>query len=147
MAQLLAQTAHGDQVLPILEEGVRRDPKSLPLRVALVSAYLSKPDLPAARVAAEDLKTAQPDSPVGFYFAGLAALQQGHLDESQRELEHALAMKADTIEVLQALVRVDNARGSPLRRTQPGLHGPRGSRLRRPFAPIGLRMNKPSISG
>lgn len=113
LAEHLIQSGHADQASTLLAEGVRRTPRSEPLRAALVKSYLAKRDLPAARQAAEELKVSHADSPLGPYLAGLVAFQQGHLDESLKELEHALALKPDSIEPLIALVQVDHARGKP----------------------------------
>jgi tetratricopeptide (TPR) repeat protein len=111
MAQLLLRTGRTDQSVALLEEGVRASPADAQMREVLVRAYLAKPDLAAARGAAEDLKTLRPDSPSGFYLAGLVARGQNRLDDAQREYEHALALQPKAFDALLALARLDLARG------------------------------------
>jgi len=115
LADALAASGQNDEALATLVEGVKAVPRSIPMHVALIRAYLKKPDAAAARTAAGDLQAAAPDSPLGPYFAGLAALQMGKLDESATQLERALALKPGDLEILQALVRVDTAAGKPER--------------------------------
>ena len=113
LSQYLIQTSRDDQAVALLEESVRRLPKASQLREALIQAYLTKRNLVAARAAAEDLKSLQGSSASGFYLAGWVAFEQGRLQDSQRELEHALTLAPASVDTLRALVKVDAARGKP----------------------------------
>lgn len=110
LTQFLARTHRASEAAALLEAGVHRIPDNVALREELVQAYLAKPDLKAAREAAEELKKHKGGEPSGFYLAGLVALQENRLDDSDRELEHALSLKPRNVEVLSALLRVDVAR-------------------------------------
>jgi tetratricopeptide (TPR) repeat protein len=121
-AHFLAQTQHAPQAVSVLEELITRFPGSQPARESLARLYLAQQDLPKARDSTEQLKTRFPDSPAGFYLAGLVAAQERHLEDSQRELEHALTLSPAATEhpltlsptatdVLVSLARVQLARG------------------------------------
>lgn len=122
-AHFLAQTQRAPQAVSVLEELIARFPGSQPARESLARLYLAQQDLPKARESTEQLKARFPDSPAGFYLAGLVAAQERHLEDSQRELEHALTLSAAAptehtltlspaaTDVLVALARVQLARG------------------------------------
>jgi tetratricopeptide (TPR) repeat protein len=112
LAQLLGQTDRAAQALTLLEEGVTKAPDNIQAREALIRAYLVKGDLRAARMGAEKLMARSPDSAAGFYFAGLVAERERRLDESQKNLERALALQPGAIDVLTSLARVEMARGA-----------------------------------
>jgi tetratricopeptide (TPR) repeat protein len=78
----------------------------------LVRAYLAKKDLPAARAAADELKTHHPDVAAGFYLSGSIAAEQQRLADSQADFERALALQPASVDVLTLLSRVLVARGS-----------------------------------
>jgi putative PEP-CTERM system TPR-repeat lipoprotein len=111
LAQFLTQTERTSQAVTLLEETVHRAPNNPEAREALVRAYIENRDLPAARIAAEDLKTLRPDSAAGFNLAGLIAYDEKRLDDSQKNLEHALALQPGSIDILTSLTRLDLARG------------------------------------
>jgi tetratricopeptide (TPR) repeat protein len=111
LAQLLVDTGRADAAAALLEEAVRRAPADVQARQGLVRVYLAKRDFASARVAAEDLKTLDPKVAAGSYLAGLVAQQQGRLEDSQREFEHALQLEPASLEVLAALTRVELTRG------------------------------------
>jgi len=115
LTQLLAQNSRGEQAIAMLQEGVKRAPKSLPLRTALIQMYLMRHDGAAAREAAADMKAVEPQSAAGPYFAGLAEFELGKLEDSRRELEQALALKPGDFDTLRALVNVDTAAKKPER--------------------------------
>jgi tetratricopeptide (TPR) repeat protein len=115
LARLLDQSGRGEQAVTMLQEGVTRVPKSVPLRSALIQMSLARRDAASARQAAAELKAIAPQSPLGPYFAGLADFQLGHLDDSRKELEEAFAAKPDDPEILRALVNVDTASKKPER--------------------------------
>jgi tetratricopeptide (TPR) repeat protein len=113
LAQLLTQTGRAEQAASLLEEAVRLMPQNTQLRETLVRTYLAKRDLTAARTAAEDLKTLHADSATGFYLAGVVAYEQKRLDDSNKELEHALELQPAAFEPLALLAQVELARGKP----------------------------------
>src|SRR5262252_4082678 len=113
LAELLWRTQRADDAVKLLEETVRATPgvEGTAARAALVRAYLAKPDLPAARTAAEELKTLRPELPVGAYFAGVVAEQQQRPEDARREFEHALQVKPYEPDTLTALARLLVGRG------------------------------------
>jgi len=111
LANLLNETQRAEQAVPLLEEAVQRDPSDPRVREVLIGAYLDKHDYQAARKAAEDLKTLQPNLPIGPYLAGVAAQGAGQLDEAQKEFEHAHSMAPLGIEPLTALALLQLRRG------------------------------------
>src|SRR5262249_1560859 len=62
LAELLWRTKRADEAIKLLEETIELNPgdSGIPARVALVETDLEKPDLPAARTAAEELKRLGP---------------------------------------------------------------------------------------
>ncbi len=110
-AQLLSQTHRADQAVTLLEETVRAAPNDTNTREALARAYLAKQDLPAARTAAEDLKTLRPELADGPYLAGLVAQAQNRPDDAQKEFEHALQLQPTAMDALAALARLDVQHG------------------------------------
>jgi tetratricopeptide (TPR) repeat protein len=113
LAQLLSRTRRVEEAVTLLEDAVRAAPAAsgTAARTALVLAYLGKPDLAAARSAAEDLKTLHPELAIGPYLAGLVAQQQKRPDDAQREFEHALQLQPHETDALTALARLEFARG------------------------------------
>jgi tetratricopeptide (TPR) repeat protein len=113
LAQLLWQSHRTDEAIALIEETIRATPgeAGTAARAALVQAYLAKPDLTAARTAAEDLKTLRPELFLGSFLAGLVAQQQQRLEDAQREFEHALQLQPDQPDALTALVRLEVERG------------------------------------
>ncbi len=113
LGELLARTHHVDEAITLLEQTVKSAPgeSGTAARTALAEAYLAKPDLQAARAAAEDLKTLRPDLAIGWYLAGLVAQQQQRPDDAQRELEHALKIQPSATDALNALARLEFWRG------------------------------------
>jgi tetratricopeptide (TPR) repeat protein len=113
LGELLSQTHRADEAITLLESAVRSVPGAAgtPARTALVQAYLAKPDLPAARTAAEDLKTLRPDLSIGSYLAGQVAQRQQRPADAQREFERALQLQPSATDVLTALADLEFARG------------------------------------
>ncbi len=111
LAQLLLQTHRPDQAVSLLEQAVHDAPKDNSLREALFFAYVEKPDLARASATAGELSTLSPDSIAGPYLAGIVAERQGELDAAQKAFERALALKPQAFVVLEALTRVEVARG------------------------------------
>lgn len=119
LGELLARTQRAPQAVSLLEETVKAAPGAAgtAARAALVEAYLAKPDLPAARAAAEDLKSLRPDLSIGPYLAGLVAQQQKRPDDARREFEHALRLQPSATDVLTALARLESAAGAQAKAT------------------------------
>jgi tetratricopeptide (TPR) repeat protein len=112
LSQLLARTDRAAQGVTLLEETVKRLPDNTPVREALARAYLAAGNLKGARDSAEDLKRRLPQSAAGFYYAGLIAAQEKRWDESQTNLETALGLQPQRMDVLTSLVRLQVARGA-----------------------------------
>jgi predicted Zn-dependent protease len=112
LAQLFSQTDRAGQAVTLLEETVKRAPDDLAAHEALIKAYLGTGNLQGAREGAEFLQQNHGQSAGGFYYAGLVAAEEKHLDESQRDFETALRLQPDRIEVLNALVRIMSLRGA-----------------------------------
>jgi uncharacterized protein (TIGR02996 family) len=113
LGELLSATHRAQEAITLLEDTVRAAPGSAgtAARTVLVKAYLAKPDLPAARKAADDLKTLRPELSIGWYLAGLVAHRQKRPDDAQREFEHALQLQPSAPDALAALARLEAARG------------------------------------
>lgn len=111
LASLLIRVQHLDQALTLLEQSAQAVPKDPYVREALAKAYLVKHDFTAARSTAETLKTLRPDSPSGFYLAGLAARGQNKLDEARKEFTRALTIQPQSSDSLQALAQIEMAQG------------------------------------
>lgn len=106
LAQLLLRTQRADQAVTTLEEVVRTAPADVAARTELVRAYLAKQDFDNARKSAQDLKTLEPKSGEGWYYAGLAAVGQKKVDEAQKELLQALEMQPQATGPLGTLTRL-----------------------------------------
>jgi len=113
LSRLLLQAQRADEAVRLLEEGVKAAPEAAasPLREALVEAYIAASDLPAARTAAEELKTLRPELAAGPYLAGLVAQQQHRPEDARREFERALQLEPTAIDALAALAHLRFARG------------------------------------
>lgn len=111
LARLLTGSNKGEDAIALLEGAVRREPTQAPIRAALVRAYLAKRDFAAARTAAKDLTTLQPNSATGPYMAGLAAEGLNELDEAQKAFQEALRIEPNAIDPLSALAQLEVARG------------------------------------
>jgi tetratricopeptide (TPR) repeat protein len=112
LAQLLARTDRAAQGVTLLQETVTRLPDNIPAREALIRAYVANRDLAAAHAAAEELKTRQPQSVVGYYLAGLIAAEEKRPQESETNFERALELQPHDVNVLAALARVEISRGA-----------------------------------
>ncbi len=113
LGELLTRSGRAAEALTLLEATVKAvpDASGAAARTALVEAYMAKPDVPAARVAAEDLKTLLPGQSTPWYLAGLVAQQEKRLDDAQREFEHALQLQPAATDVLAALAHLQFQRG------------------------------------
>lgn len=113
--QMLAQAGKGEQALPLIEQTVRDNPTHVLAREMLVRLNLARADYPAARVAAEDLKTLAPTKAVGFYLGGIAAQAEKRNADAQASFEQALKLQPDAADALAALGRLHVAEGHPER--------------------------------
>jgi len=111
LASLLMRIQHVDQALTLLEQSAQTVPKDPYVREALAKAYLVKRDFTSAQSTAATLKALRPDSPAGFYLAGLAARGQNQLDDAQREFTRALALQPQSSDALAALAQLEMSRG------------------------------------
>lgn len=112
LAQLLTGSERAAQAVSLLEDTVKRQPDSLPAREGLISTYLAAGNLTGAHDAAAELQVRQPQAAAGFYYGGLIAAREQHLDASQRDFEQALKLQPERLDVLAALVKVESARGN-----------------------------------
>jgi tetratricopeptide (TPR) repeat protein len=111
--QLLAQAGKSEQALPLIEQTVRDNPTHALAREVMVRLYLARGDYPAARVAAEDLKTLVPTKAVGFYLAGITAQAEKRAGDAQAGFERALELQPDAADALAALSRLHVTAGHP----------------------------------
>jgi tetratricopeptide (TPR) repeat protein len=112
LAQVLTRSDRVAQAITLLEDTVKRQPDSEPAREGLIGAYLIAGNLQGAHDAAEELEKHQPKSASGFYYAGLVAAREQHLDESKRDFEAALKLQPERLDVLASLARVESAQGA-----------------------------------
>ena len=113
LAALLVQTRRAEQAVAMLQDTIKETPDAsgAAARSALVEACMAVPDLPAARVAAEELKALRPDLARGAYLAGMVAQRQGRLNDAQREFEQALRLQPSATDALAALAQLELSRG------------------------------------
>jgi tetratricopeptide (TPR) repeat protein len=90
---------------------VRRSPTDAESRAELANAYLAQRDFVAARKTASDIERLKPDWAAGPYLLGLAEVGLNDFESAQRDFAQALNMQPRSFESLNALVRVDQARG------------------------------------
>jgi tetratricopeptide (TPR) repeat protein len=110
-SQLLLQSGRADEDVTLLEDAIRNAPKDPFLRQSLVRAYLAKRDYAGAYTTSIALQTLRPDSPTGYFNAGLAAQGQNQLDEAQKQYTHALALRPQAVDALTALSQLYVSRG------------------------------------
>jgi tetratricopeptide (TPR) repeat protein len=111
LAQVLGRTDRMSQGVTLLEETVQRLPDDTAAREELVRAYMAVGNLQDARAGVEELKTRQPQSAAGFYYAGMIAAREKRLDESESNFARALELQPQRLDVLDSLARVRMARG------------------------------------
>jgi tetratricopeptide (TPR) repeat protein len=113
LGELLTHMHRAEEAIGLLEQAVKEAPDAsgAPARVALIEAYLAKPDLAAARTGADELIRLRPELSTGSYLAGLIAQQQKRPEDAQRDFEHALQLKPAATDALSALARLQFERG------------------------------------
>lgn len=136
LAQLLLQTQRAEAAATLLEKAVLDAPGNASARELLVRAYLARNDLPAAKIAAEDLKTLRPDLAVGAFLAAVTADAQGRVDDAAREYEAALKLQPEAMDALAGLTRLDLRRG----RADAALERVQKVVTAKPSNPIGLNL-------
>ena len=110
LAQLLARTGRAADAATLLAAALQRMPDNIQAREELIRVDLAKHDTTGAQAVAEQLAAMQGGALSGYYFEGVVAEQQNRLEDSEQQLERALALKSDSVEVLAELERVDLAR-------------------------------------
>jgi tetratricopeptide (TPR) repeat protein len=90
LARLLASTKRLPDSVTLLEESAKIAPDDVPIREALIRGYLASGSLQEAKLAAVDLRTRQPKSEVGFYYAGRIDLAQHDLAGATQEYQAAV---------------------------------------------------------
>jgi tetratricopeptide (TPR) repeat protein len=111
LARFFVQTDRATQAVTLLRETAESSPDNADVREALVRAYMADRDLSSARNAAEQLKKLRPDGAQGYFLAGLIAHDEGRLDDSEQNLEHALTLEPGSLEIHSALTRYNLERG------------------------------------
>lgn len=114
LARVFLQTGRPAQAVTLLEESVRQAPQDPQARVALIEAYLADHDMARARAAAQDLQVLRPDLAAGYQLAGDIARDEQRPDDAEQNLERALQLQPDSLEVLTALTHVSLERGRPV---------------------------------
>jgi tetratricopeptide (TPR) repeat protein len=112
LAELYSQTERLAPAIAFLEATVRKYPSEVEPREALVRMELANHDYRAARTAAEDIKVLKPGYAQGPFLAGMAAQGENKLEEAQAELEHARALRPQSMDFLTALAHIELARGN-----------------------------------
>jgi tetratricopeptide (TPR) repeat protein len=107
LAQVLAQTNRVTDALPLVEAVVKDQPSHVGAREALARLYVSTGQLANASTAAQDLKTLRPESPMGWFIAGSVAASQKNYADARANLEKALELQPQGMDILTALTRVD----------------------------------------
>ena len=104
VAGIEMKNGQGDEAQRLLEDAVKRLPKSIELRHVLVELYLERENLAAAQGTLTDLIRARPRETV--YRVQLAQLQvrDNHVDEAERILRAALAEQPEDSAVKSGLL-------------------------------------------
>jgi tetratricopeptide (TPR) repeat protein len=111
LAQLLFQLQHPDQAIVLLQDGIKATPTDHDLNDALVHAYLTQKNLPAAAKVADDYRQAKPDEAAPYMLAGRVARAENRLDDAQAMMEKALSIQPRGYDVLSELVHLQVQRG------------------------------------
>jgi tetratricopeptide (TPR) repeat protein len=106
LAQILSGTERSAAAVALLEDAVRAAPQDVAAREALVRSYIAGDEIDAARTAAEDLKTLQPERPSGHYLAGVIAQAQNRPKDAETNFLSALQLQPGAPDTLAALVRL-----------------------------------------
>lgn len=107
LAQLLMESNRYASALAILEETVLEAPTSLEARVALARGLLAARQYPMAGRAAEDLRQVAPQSAIGWYLGGLAAVAQSRPDDARTQFERGLELEPHSIDLITSLVKLE----------------------------------------
>ena len=94
-----------DQAVIQLEEVLKIQPANTKAYEGLFKIRVHQKDWPKALNITERIKTAFPDQPTGFYFAGLVHQAEKRFPESVEQFESALAVSPDAVQPLSQLVK------------------------------------------
>ncbi len=112
-AQLLAQSGETNRVIVQIQEALKISPSHIGALEVLVKLQMAKRDWIAAQVSTEQIKTAHPDQPLGYYYAGLIDQAQQKFEPSIQAFEQALQKAPDAVQPLAALVKSYLAQNQP----------------------------------
>ena len=103
--QLLAQTGDLKGAIEQLKEVLKISPNNFGALESLFKAHAVSHDWKSAQAIADQLKTAYPDKPHGYYFAGLVHQAEGKVQESVDDFDAALQRAPDAAEPLSQLIK------------------------------------------
>jgi len=100
-----------DGAIATLDKALEVSPDNRGALEGLFKIRMFQKDWKGAHAVAERLKTALPDSPLGFHYDGLVYQAEGKPEASLAQFESALALAPDAIQPLSQLVRSHLAMG------------------------------------
>lgn len=103
LAQLRAKTGDTQGALAVLNRLLETTPGAAKAREAIAQIQVSSSDWAALTATATELQRDQPDNPLGYHLAGVAAQQQNDHQGAVAAFEKALQRSPDAIEPLVAL--------------------------------------------
>jgi len=106
LAQLLVQLGKPQKAQPILADIVKEDPGNGAALDTLFRVSAAMKDYAAAKTAADAIVASQPKAALGYLYQGMVAEEANHDDEALRLYEKANALQPDSVEPLQAEVRL-----------------------------------------
>jgi tetratricopeptide (TPR) repeat protein len=106
LAQLLAQLGKPDQAKPILVGIVKDQPNDVPALDTLFKVSASMKDYDTARSSADAIVASQPKASMGYLYQGMIAEAERHIDAAVRLYGQAADLQPDSLEPLQAQIRV-----------------------------------------
>ncbi len=113
LANAYAQQNKLEDAVGQLDEVLKADPINRAAMEAKFKIRVYQKDWPKALQVADEIKTALPKEPTGFYFAGLVYQGQKKFAESLEQFESALAVSPDAVQPLSQLVKSHVAMGKP----------------------------------
>ncbi len=106
LAQLLAQLGKPEQAKPILADLVKDQPGNLGALDALFRVSVALKDSDTAKSAAEAMVATQPKAGIGYLYEGMLAEEAKRNDEALRLYGQAVDLQPDTLEPIQAQIRL-----------------------------------------
>lgn len=113
LARYYASIGNVNDALKTVDEGLKAAPTDMDLLLAKVEVHAAKKDANAMRKTLETIKTAHPDSPIGYYRMGQLLAFERKYDPALREFETAWQKSPNAPEVLTAIVNTHMAQGKP----------------------------------